>query len=66
MSLDPSDAKAFLLFMSALLARDAFLGFLRGISKKVRGDKNPDNDVIADVADGLASGIEKLPVPGKR
>lgn len=63
MQIDLNDAKTLFLFVFALLCRDAVLAALKGLSRRVRADKDPSNDFVADIADGVGGAIEKLPLP---
>lgn len=41
------------------LVRDLVVGVLRAQAKKIRGDKDPKNDVEADVLEAAAAALEK-------
>jgi hypothetical protein len=49
--------------MLALFARDFVVGALRRFSRRIRGDDDPKNDHLADLADAAADSIQKLPKP---
>jgi len=50
----------------ALFARDVVVGALRAVAKKVKEDRDPSNDWIADAALVIVGAIERVKVPGRR
>lgn len=50
----------------ALFARDIVVGALRSVAKKVKEDRDPNNDWIADAALVVVNAIERVKLPGKR
>lgn len=43
------------------LVKDVVKALLRGWAKRVRADKDPANDGLADAADAVADGLDKVP-----
>jgi hypothetical protein len=56
----PDSLKSIIVVMLALFAKDFVVGVLRAFSKRIRGDKDPKNDGLADVADAAADSLEKV------
>lgn len=50
----------------ALFARDVVVGALRALAKKVKEDRDPNNDWIADAALVIVGAVEKVKLPGRR
>jgi len=56
----PEQLKSIILVMVALFAKDFVVGVLRALSKRIRCDKDPKNDGLADIADAAADSLEKV------
>lgn len=50
----------------ALFARDIVVGALRAVAKRVKEDRDPSNDWMADAALVIVSAVEKVRVPGRK
>ena len=50
----------------ALFARDVVVGALRAVAKKVKEDRDPGNDWLADAALVVVNAIERVKLPGRR
>ena len=50
----------------ALFARDLVVGALRAVAKRVKEDRDPSNDWIADAALVIVGAVEKVRVPGRK
>lgn len=50
----------------ALFARDVVVGALRSLAKRVKEDRDPGNDWVADAALVIVSAIERVKLPGRR
>jgi hypothetical protein len=50
----------------ALFARDIVVGALRAVAKRVKEDRDPSNDWIADAALVIVGAVEKVRVPGRK
>lgn len=50
----------------ALFARDIVVGALRAVAKRVKEDRDPSNDWMADVALVIVGAVEKVRVPGRK
>lgn len=50
----------------AVFARDVVLGVLRRFSARIRSDKDPRNDHLADAADAVADGLQKVKLPSRK
>lgn len=50
----------------ALFARDLVVGALRAVAKRVKEDRDPSNDWMADAALVIVGAVEKVRVPGRK
>jgi hypothetical protein len=50
----------------ALFARDVVVGALRSLAKRVKEDRDPGNDWMADAAVVVINAIERVKLPGRR
>jgi hypothetical protein len=50
----------------ALFARDIVVGALRAVAKRVKEDRDPSNDWMADAALVIVGAVEKVRVPGRK
>lgn len=50
----------------ALFARDVVVGALRALAKRVKEDRDPSNDWMADAALVIVGAVEKVRVPGRK
>lgn len=50
----------------ALFARDVVVGALRAVAKRVKEDRDPSNDWIADAALVVVGAVEKVRVPVRK
>lgn len=50
----------------AVFARDVVVGVLRRFSLRVRGDSDPKNDHLADIADSAAEALDKAKLPSRK
>lgn len=60
---DPAAVQGFFAVLAALLAKEAVIATGRAVIKKVRGDKDPRNDFIADVVEQIVGRLESSPSP---
>lgn len=64
--LTPENVKAVLVVVVGLFAKDFAVGMLRRIAKRFRTDKDPRNDVVAEVADQVADSLAAVRIPSDR
>jgi capsular polysaccharide biosynthesis protein len=50
----------------ALFARDVVVGALRALAKRVKEDRDPGNDWMADAALVIVGAVEKVRFPGRK
>jgi hypothetical protein len=50
----------------ALFARDVVVGALRALAKRVKEDRDPSNDWLADAALVIVGAVEKVRLPGRK
>ena len=50
----------------ALFARDVVVGALRALAKRVKEDRDPNNDWMADAALVIVGAVEKVRLPGRK
>lgn len=50
----------------ALFARDVVVGALRALAKRVKEDRDPSNDWMADAALVIVGAVEKVRLPGRK
>lgn len=50
----------------ALFARDVVVGALRALAKRVKEDRDPSNDWMADAALVIVGAVEKVRIPGRK
>lgn len=50
----------------ALFARDVVVGALRAVARRVKEDRDPSNDWIADAALVVVGAVEKVRLPGRK
>jgi hypothetical protein len=50
----------------ALFARDIVVGALRAVAKRVKEDRDPSNDWMADAALVIVGAVERVRVPGRK
>lgn len=60
---DPAAVQGFFAILAALLAKEAVIAVGKAVIKKVRGDKDPRNDFIADVVEQIVGRLESAPSP---
>ena len=50
----------------ALFVRDIVVGALRAVAKRVKEDRDPSNDWMADAALVIVGAVERVRVPGRK